>query len=107
VSKILIEKTGRGFSIGEFIDLYGHECSIQKSSLAEEDAIWIGLDDASPKILHGDAKRLGINTSATCGWVDFPIPNEVNLNTRMHLNREQVADLLPILKRFVESGDIT
>jgi hypothetical protein len=27
-------------------------------------------------------------------------------NTSMHLNREQVAALLPILQRFVETGDI-
>lgn len=42
---INIEKTGRGFLRGEFSDLYGEKCSIQESSLATEDAIWLGADD--------------------------------------------------------------
>jgi len=31
--------TGRGFQYIEFEDRYGHKCSLQKSSLATEDAI--------------------------------------------------------------------
>lgn len=34
----------RGFMRAEFKDLYGEVCSIQKSSLATEHAIWLGLD---------------------------------------------------------------
>jgi hypothetical protein len=98
--------TGRGFSRGAFSDLYGSPCSIQKSSLASDDAIWLGVDDVSPKVLHGDARKLGIETDATCGWVPYPIPKEVSMATRMHLSREQVAQLLPILERFVATGEI-
>ena len=29
-----------------------------------------------------------------------------NANTSMHLSREQVAALLPMLQRFVETGEI-
>ena len=87
-------KTNRGFALVEFTDLYGAKCSIQKSSLATDDAIWFGVDDADPKIL-------GQN-----GWEKYPIPENVLLTTRMHLNQKQVANLLPILKKFVESGEI-
>lgn len=37
--------TGRGFSRGEFVDLYGVACSIQDSSLATMDAIWLGAHE--------------------------------------------------------------
>lgn len=98
--------TMRGFSHGTFIDYYGNACSIQKSSLATADAVWLGVDDVSPKLLHGDAKALGLETDATCGWVPYPIPPEVHLTTRMHLTREQVAALLPFLERFVATGEL-
>ena len=99
-------KTHRGFALNNFTDLYGAECSLQKSSLAFEDAIWLGVDNVTPKILHGDAKRLGIKTDATCGHVDYPLPKEVHLSTRMHLSREKVAELIPILQKFVDTGEI-
>lgn len=99
-------KTNRGFAICEFTDRYGKKCSVQKSSLATEDAIWLGVDDAEPKIMATDAKRLGIQTDQDCGWVDFDIPEEVLLSTRMHLTQDMVKELLPILQKFAETGDI-
>ena len=38
-------KTQRGFTIQKFKDLYGQDCSIQESSLADRDAIWIGVHE--------------------------------------------------------------
>lgn len=102
-----ITKTQRGFAIAKFTDIYDVECSIQKSSLATDDAIWIGVDDASPRIMASQAKRFGIDTNEECGYVSFPIPDEVSLTTRMHLNREAVEKLLPILTRFVETGELS
>ena len=98
------ETTERGFDLASFIDRYGSQCSIQKSSLASEDAIWLGIDDPEPKIMASQAKSFGIETTETVGWVEYPIPKEVLINTRMHLTREMVAELLPILNRFVETG---
>lgn len=43
-----LEKNQRGFENGKFTDLYGEKCSIQKSSLATDDAIWLGID--KPKL---------------------------------------------------------
>lgn len=98
--------TGRGFALATFTDRYGAECSIQKSSLATEDAIWFGINDAEPKIMASHAAAFGVHTDETTGWVPYPIPKEVSLSTRMHLTREQVEALLPTLQRFVETGEI-
>lgn len=101
--KLKLEPTERGFDRVEFVDLYGSQCSIQKSSLATDDAIWLGVNDAAPQMLvRGE------------GWKPVPIPEKdgvrivaVNTGARMHLNREQVAALLPLLKRFVKTGRLS
>lgn len=99
-------KTERGFSLIQFKDRYGSACSIQKSSLATEDAVWFGCDDADPKILASDARAHGMSTDAPAGWVPYRIHDEVVLTTRMHLTRGQVQELLPTLKHFVETGEL-
>lgn len=68
-----LNKTERGFSVLEFFDRYGEHCSLQKSSLATEDAIWFGRDNAF---------------------------------ARMHLTQEMVAELLPYLQKFVDTGEL-
>ena len=85
-------KTNRGFDLIEFRDLYDESCSLQKSSLATDDAIWLGVHSATPK-------RIGDN-----GWEEYKIPSDVYIGSRMHLNKEQVKQLLPILKRFAKTG---
>jgi hypothetical protein len=74
------EPSGRGFMYGEFKDRYGESCSIQESSLATEAAIWFGPN---------------ANTKPHMGMTAAP---------RMHLTQEQVAELLPILQHFVDTG---
>ena len=96
----------RGFQGYKQKDLYGHEYSIQKSSLATENCIWFGVNDAAPVVMASDAKRLGVSTDETCGWVPFPVPVEVSMHTRMHLSQRQVRDLLPVLQCFADSGDL-
>jgi hypothetical protein len=100
-------KTARGFEISEFQDRYDHKCSLQKSSLATEDCIWFGIDDACPQLMAVDALRLGIPTNGkTNGWVSYPMPSQVILSTRMHLTQEQVLQLLPALVHFAQTGDL-
>jgi hypothetical protein len=99
-------KTLRGFSLIEFRDLYHAACSIQKSSLATEDAIWFGIDEANPKILASKTGQINPETGEVSGWVKYPIPDDVLITTRMHLTREQVAAILPILQVFVETGEL-
>lgn len=60
---------------------------MQKSSLADIDCIWFGVDNTG-KLLTG------ANGKYDCD------------NNRMHLTREMVLDLLPYLIGFVKSGEI-
>lgn len=73
-----IERTNRGFSVARFTDRYKSKCSIQNSSLASENAIWLGVD------------------------TDF----EGKECTRMHLTVKMVRELLPLLHDFVDHGSI-
>jgi len=106
MEKMEIKKTARGFSISQFTDRYGVKCSLQKSSLATEDAIWFGVDDANPKIMASDAKKLGIPTDEDRGWINYQIPKEVLLSTRMHLTQDMVKQLLPSLEKFAKTGEL-
>ena len=92
--------TNRGFKLIEFTDLYGAKYNIQKSSLATEEAIWLGIKDANPRIMASKTVAGGT------GWVDYPIPEDVLLTTRMHLNQEQAKELITLLQKFVDTGEI-
>lgn len=92
--KLKFNKTNRGFSHISFKDRYKVKCNIQKSSLATENAFWIGVEDANPIILASDCSKLGVKTDKDSGWIKYDIPNEVSLTTRMHLTQDQVIELL-------------
>jgi hypothetical protein len=94
----------RGFPFVEFLDRYNHKCSMQVSSLATEQCIWLGVDDVEPKVMWKDAAKVGVKTNETCGWVPYPIPEEVLLSSRMHLTREQVEALIGHLQSWLDSG---
>jgi hypothetical protein len=104
-----IKLNNRNFAYAEFEDRYGCKCSIQKSS-SIEDCIWLGVNDADPKIMSSDATRMGLRERTfderDNGWVKYEIPEQVVLNTRMHLTQGMAATLIPILRRFVETGEI-
>lgn len=90
-----VKKTIRGFNYFKFKDVYNSKCSIQKSSLATDDCIWFGIDDPNPlELIPG------------LGWKEYSLPKNVMCTTRMHLNRKQVKRLIPILQKFVETGEI-
>ena len=96
--EIKIRHTERGFAIAEFRDEYGEQCSIQKSSLATDDCIWLGVDAPSVKV-GPPWKDVDLDTMLG----EF---GDVNIHSRMHLTREHVAALLPLLKAFVETGEL-
>ena len=96
----------RGFQGLNFEDQYNTECSIQKSSAAIYDAIWFGVSQPKPIIMASDARKLGITTDKNNGWVDYPIPDEVMISTRMHLTQDQVRQLLPVLQHFADHGEL-
>lgn len=90
-----LARTDRGFPRVDFVDHYGAACSLQMSSLATEDAIWLGVNAVTPKVMVPGK-----------GWQNVPMPAEALTSGRMHLTREQVAELLPLLQRFVATGRV-
>lgn len=94
------KKTQRGFGYREFHDANGVDCSIQESSAIQDEAlIWFGADDIGLK--HFVAGR---------GWKDVELTDTMQehyiANTRMHLTQSQVAELIPILQKFVDTGEV-
>ena len=77
------KSTDRGFSRVDFDDRYDARCSLQKSSLATENAIWLGQNEPT---VH-------------------PATGEI-VGCRMHLTQEDVRWLLPILTHFAETGEL-
>lgn len=80
---IVIEPTERGFFRVDFDDRYGERCSIQKSSLATEDAIWLGQNEPTINKVTGEI-----------------------VGCRMHLTQADVQWLLPVLQHFAETGEL-
>lgn len=77
--------TDRGFDIIEFKDRYEQPCTLQKSSLATEDCIWLGVHE-----------EIDLNTKETIGP-----------GIRMHLTQDQVKELLPLLQKFADTGELS
>jgi hypothetical protein len=103
-------ETNRGFPIIEFVDRYGVQCSLQASSLADNDqpgtsAVWIGPDEPNPQILASDAAKHGIATCETSGWIPYPLPPNVVTTTRAHLDRKQVQGLIDALRCWLDTGN--
>ncbi|MCR9201769.1 MAG: hypothetical protein NXI04_24245 [Planctomycetaceae bacterium] len=109
-------KTGRGFKLVEFTDSYGYECSLQQSSaIGDTDEatenpgssfIWLGVNDGKPQVMKSQAKALGLELppGEVSGWMPYPIPEEVQISTRMHLSRDQVEGLVERLQRWLDMG---
>lgn len=77
-----LRATPRGFLKGEFVDHFGATCSIQESSVdASEGLIWLG----STETTDAGGEVTGV---------------------RMHLTQTMVRDLLPLLRRFAETGHL-
>lgn len=94
-------KTGRGFRVSSFEDANGVKCSLQRSSIAEDEGyIWLGCDELGLKRFE-----------PYVGWSDVVLENDPHgichiANTRMHLSQSHVAALLPALTHFVETGEL-
>jgi hypothetical protein len=95
-------KTERGFNLIEFQDSYGEKCSLQKSSSAMEPKIWLGITDPQPKI---PVKAMDPDYEGV-GWIKYLIPKEVMITGRMHLTISQVKELIPLLQKFVDTGEL-
>lgn len=94
--RLVLKSTRRGFLRADFADLCGEACSIQESSLVGIDAVWLGINEPSPKQFLGDGT----------GWHDYQLPENVQCQTRMQLTREQVAVLIPLFRKFMKTGGL-
>lgn len=74
-----IYKTERGFRRADFEDQNGKACSIQESSVATDDLLWLGCDEG----LHGA---------------------EGHCLARMHLSRSEAGALASMLRHFELHG---
>jgi hypothetical protein len=56
--------------------------------------------------MKSQAEALGLELppGEVSGWMPYPIPKEVLIGTRMHLNREQVASLIHDLSQWLKTG---
>ena len=90
--------TQRGFGRYNFVDDYGAECSLQRSSSGTR--IWLGCNDIGLRAGHPwrDVSEEELQTLLKT--------EHLVSNSRMHLNIEQVKALIPMLQKFVETGDI-
>lgn len=57
-NKFELKQNERGFDLYEFIDRYNAPCSLQKSSLAFEECIWLGVDENRMHLTQDMAKAL-------------------------------------------------
>lgn len=97
-----VRKTNRGFDYTSFKDEKGNVCSLQKSSSVTKDCVWLGCDEIGLQ-----------HFIPNIGWQSVELRNggpsgEAYIaNNRMHLTRSQVKNLLPYLKKFIETGELT
>ncbi len=96
-----VKKTERGFSVIKFVDRNGKASSLQKSSLAFENAVWLGCDDIEVKCFVPGKGWTAVVLEET-----FPQAQGIVANNRMHLTQETVLDLLPHLQRFAMTGEL-
>ena len=111
----MVHYTPRGFQTVDFKDHHLQECNLQQSSsMASDDeralnrpgssCVWLGIKDANPQIMARHASKYGLKVASSIGWVPYPIPVDVLLATRMHLNRQQVQGLISRLQHWLEHG---
>lgn len=80
-----IETTSRGFEIIKFKDRYNVDCSLQQSSMFDDEhvdqpgasAIWLGVDEG------------------------------VNRDLRMHIDLKQAKALVAVLEMWIQFGSFT
>lgn len=80
-----IEHTPRGFELICFQDRNGEKCSLQQSSIADYEqpgstAVWLGCERNAQKI------------------------DGIEISPRMHLDREQVRELIEHLQSWLNAG---
>lgn len=116
-------KTERGFTIMEFKDHGGLASSLQDSSLATDDAVWLGRGSDRMHLNRAGVNAILPYLDLYLEETDFPLArftdlygdeceaytqdDILNIGTLggiMTLDREQVRTLRPLLTHFTETG---
>lgn len=79
-AQLKVTRTERGFEIGTFVDDYGQACSLQQSSNAERDCLWLGCDEGQ----HIEGRCLA----------------------RMHLTTDHARMLIKHMRAWLTTGSI-
>lgn len=115
---VILNLTHRGFQKIEFRDAYGIQCSLQQSSAIDSlprselkpgsSFVWLGIDSPQPRIMKSAAvaKGLDVGPGEVSGWMNYPIPNDVFLSGRMHLDKKKAEMLVKHLSRWIETGEL-
>lgn len=94
-NELICTVTARGFPFISFEDQYGEICSLQISSaMGEQTSCWLGVTTPTIQVMEPGK-----------GWQQVKLPEGAVVNSRMHLNQDQVRALLPHLQAFANSGE--
>lgn len=95
----------RGLGLFVAADIYGIPLSLQASSLAEREAIWVGSDRVLCPFFSEDPRACREGRCPAGKFHD--IPGDANLNTsgRMHLDRDQAREFGRMLTAWADEGD--
>lgn len=86
------DTTTRGFKLCTLTDNYGNEFTLQKSSIATDDMLWVGIPH--PDVAVGPP------------WRKFDLPENAIIHSRAHITREQARGIAMALLVFAETGDL-
>ena len=92
-----VKKTQRGYNIVNFTDSQRLECKLQKSSIADENRIWFGIKNPRLTIYQDEKKGK---------YMTVKMPDNWDVDSYMHLNQEQVKEILPALIKFANTGEL-
>lgn len=96
-----------GFPRIVFEDNGGQACCLEVSSVILSghgeahpgtSGVLLGVVDVKPKIMAKHAAGVGVEQSSSVGWIEYPLPPQVHISSRMFLNRGQVNALVVHLK---------
>lgn len=99
--------TSRGFGYFLGVDLYGYPYSLQASSLASKEAIWVGGEHATcpdwPRCKRPEGCRF---TDLHVDASEYPwLDGAIHISARAHLDREQARELGEKLLSWADGGD--
>jgi len=70
-------------------------------------ALLLGIPQPNAVVRAKHAAAVGVETEKEEGWVEYPLPEEVLVDSYLHLDREQVCGLIARLQHWLDNGNFT